>query len=72
MTITIVKQTDSGHFALINRDGTLSIDIPDGEGGWFTVVDDGHDLAGDFDTHVDIIEEELRVLMGEAMTEFGY
>ena len=36
------------------------------------VRDDGMDLRADFETHVDELAEELRVLMAEARAEFGF
>lgn len=63
--------TSGSRYALVKEDGKLTIRMPDGEGGWYVVLDDGYDLSGDFETHVDTLDEETRILLAEGAVEFG-
>jgi hypothetical protein len=76
----IVKRSETNPaYVLAREDGHLGIYIEaaPGESGSGSVAvhelvqDDAVDLEGDFETHVDAIEEEIRVLMAEAVAEFS-
>lgn len=71
------EQTDRYVLAKRSRDGSLGIylDAHDVDGcedePFLLLQDDGIDLVADFETHVDALLEEHRVLMADALREFG-
>lgn len=82
----IITKTTDGYYLIENFEakidfrgntafipiGIYTLDTSGEEYDWFLCQDDALDLRGDFEYHVENLREEMRCLMADARSEFGF